>query len=222
MVALKTFENLKEERKQEIIKASLEEFAMNEYQTASLSNIIKKLGLAKGSFYRYFESKQSLYFYLLDHCINLRLKNDQKYITKEPDDFFDLMLLHIQSKIRFDQSQPLASIFFYNVLQERNSEELGNIRYISKQKALDIMESLIDGFVQKGQLRNDIDKKLLAWSVFESVLSFMNYIEHGFQQDFGENSRTLGKLYDMEESKLMEIARQFVEIQKNGISNKNE
>ena len=219
MVALKTFENLNEERKLEIIQASLEEFAMNEYGTASLSNIIKKLGLAKGSFYRYFENKQSLFFYVLDHCINLRIENDKNYITEEPEDFFDLMLLHIQSKIRFDQTQPLASIFFYNVLQERNSEELGNIRYISKQKGLDILEMTVDKFIEKGQLRTDMDAKLIAWSVFESVMSFMNYIEHRFQQDFGKNSKTLGKLYDMPEHELMDIAQQFVEIQKHGVSN---
>ena len=219
MVALKTFENLNEERKLEIIQASLEEFAMNEYGTASLSNIIKKLGLAKGSFYRYFENKQSLFFYVLDHCINLRIENDKNYITEEPEDFFDLMLLHIQSKIRFDQTQPLASIFFYNVLQERNSEELGNIRYISKQKGLDILEMTVDKFIEKGQLRTDMDAKLIAWSVFESVMSFMNYIEHRFQQDFGKNSKTLGKLYDMPEHELMNIAQQFVEIQKHGVSN---
>lgn len=219
MVALKTFENLNEERKLEIIQASLEEFAMNEYRMASLSNIIKKLGLAKGSFYRYFENKQSLYFYVLDYCINLRIENDKKYITQEPQDFFDLMLLHIQSKIRFDQTQPLASIFFYNVLQERNSEELGNIRYISKQKGLDILEMTVDKFIEKGQLRTDMDAKLIAWSVFESVMSFMNYIEHRFQQDFGKNSKTLGKLYDMPEHELMNIAQQFVEIQKHGVSN---
>ncbi|MCB0504618.1 MAG: TetR/AcrR family transcriptional regulator [Cyclobacteriaceae bacterium] len=219
MVALKTFENLNEERKLEIIQASLEEFAMNEYGTASLSNIIKKLGLAKGSFYRYFENKQSLFFYVLDHCINLRIENDKNYITEEPEDFFDLMLLHIQSKIRFDQTQPLASIFFYNVLQERNSEELGNIRYISKQKGLDILEMTVDEFIKKGQLRTDMDAKLIAWSVFESVMSFMNYIEHRFQQDFGKNSKTLGKLYDMPEHELMDIAQQFVEIQKHGVSN---
>ena len=69
MVALRTFINLSPERQKEIIENSLKEFALNEYQTASISNIVTDLGIAKGSFYRYFESKKDLYFYLIDYCI---------------------------------------------------------------------------------------------------------------------------------------------------------
>ena len=64
MVALKTFKNLPPERQEEIILVSLEEFALHEYETASLSAIISKLDLAKGSFYRYFENKHRLLIYI--------------------------------------------------------------------------------------------------------------------------------------------------------------
>jgi TetR/AcrR family transcriptional regulator len=77
MVALKTFNNLTLKRREEIITACLEEFPLHEYETASLSNIVNMLGLAKGSFYRYFENKQSLYFFLLDDCTAARLRHDQ-------------------------------------------------------------------------------------------------------------------------------------------------
>ena len=100
MVALKTFINLPDERKEEIIQASLTEFAINDYQSASLSNIIKVLGLAKGSFYRYFENKQSLYYYLLDYCVQKRVENDNTVITTPPEDFFDLILLHLKAKLQ--------------------------------------------------------------------------------------------------------------------------
>lgn len=49
---LKTFENLPPERKKEIINAGLEEFSLHDFRSASLSKIIEKLGIAKGSFYR--------------------------------------------------------------------------------------------------------------------------------------------------------------------------
>ncbi|WOK04468.1 TetR/AcrR family transcriptional regulator [Imperialibacter roseus] len=220
MVALKTFNNLPQERQQEIIGVCLEEFAFNDYQSASLSTIIKKLNLAKGSFYRYFESKQSLYFYLLDYAVQQRLANDKGFIKQPPEDFFDLIILHFRAKVHFDKTQGVVSAFLYNVLREKNTEELGNIQAIRKQKALDIMYQLVDQYVENGQLRNDIDRKILAWHVLQTQLSIFEFMELHYQQDFRQNIQNNKQLYNLPEEELVAIARQFVEIQKNGFKNK--
>ncbi|CAD5262675.1 MULTISPECIES: TetR/AcrR family transcriptional regulator [unclassified Imperialibacter] len=220
MVALKTFNNLPQERQQEIIGVCLEEFAFNDYQSASLSTIIKKLDLAKGSFYRYFESKQSLYFYLLDYAVQQRLANDKGFIKQPPEDFFDLIILHFRAKVHFDKTQGVVSAFLYNVLREKNTEELGNIQAIRKQKALDIMYQLVDQYVENGQLRNDIDRKILAWHVLQTQLSIFEFMELHYQQDFRQNIQNNKQLYNLPEDELVAIAQQFVEIQKNGFKNK--
>jgi AcrR family transcriptional regulator len=220
MVALKTFNNLPQERQQEIIGVCLEEFAFNDYQSASLSTIIKKLDLAKGSFYRYFESKQSLYFYLLDYAVQQRLANDKGFIEQPPEDFFDLIILHFRAKVHFDKTQGVVSAFLYNVLREKNTEELGNIQAIRKQKALDIMYQLVDQYVENRQLRNDIDRKILAWHVLQTQLSIFEFMELHYQQDFRQNIQNNKQLYNLPEEELVAIAQQFVEIQKNGFKNK--
>ncbi|WP_339794316.1 TetR/AcrR family transcriptional regulator [uncultured Imperialibacter sp.] len=220
MVALKTFNNLTQERQQEIIGVCLEEFAFNDYQSASLSTIIKKLDLAKGSFYRYFESKQSLYFYLLDYAVQQRLANDKGFIKQPLEDFFDLIILHFRAKVHFDKTQGVVSAFLYNVLREKNTEELGNIQAIRKQKALDIMYQLVDQYVENGQLRNDIDRKILAWHVLQTQLSIFEFMELHYQQDFRQNIQNNKQLYNLPEDELVAIAQQFVEIQKNGFKNK--
>jgi len=220
MVALKTFNNLTQERQQEIIGVCLEEFAFNDYQSASLSTIIKKLDLAKGSFYRYFESKQSLYFYLLDYTVQQRLANDKGFIKQPPKDFFDLIILHFRAKVHFDKTQGVVSAFLYNVLREKNTEELGNIQALRKQKALDIMYQLVDQYVENGQLRNDIDRKILAWHVLQTQLSIFEFMELHYQQDFRQNIQNNKQLYNLPEDELVAIAQQFVEIQKNGFKNK--
>ena len=220
MVALKTFNNLTQERQQEIIGVCLEEFAFNDYQSASLSTIIKKLDLAKGSFYRYFESKQSLYFYLLDYAVQQRLANDKGFIKQPLEDFFDLIILHFRAKVHFDKTQGVVSAFLYNVLREKNTDELGNIQAIRKQKALDIMYQLVDQYVENGQLRNDIDRKILAWHVLQTQLSIFEFMELHYQQDFRQNIQNNKQLYNLPEDELVAIAQQFVEIQKNGFKNK--
>ena len=55
-----TFLNLPEEKRNRILDAAIQEFAANPYDVASISNIVRKVGIAKGSFYQYFEDKKDL------------------------------------------------------------------------------------------------------------------------------------------------------------------
>ena len=64
-----TFERLKSDKKQQFIEAAFEEFALHSFQEASLNRLVKKLGIAKGSVYQYFDDKQALYFYLKEYVI---------------------------------------------------------------------------------------------------------------------------------------------------------
>ena len=66
----KVFFNLRKEKRDAIVNAALKEFSENLFEKASLRSIIKKSGISIGSFYRYFESKDELYLYLLDFKFN--------------------------------------------------------------------------------------------------------------------------------------------------------
>src|SRR5665648_21665 len=64
-----TFINLPEEKKQKLLECAIEEFAKNDYQSASITKIVNRAGIAKGSLYQYFKDKQDLYNYLLELAI---------------------------------------------------------------------------------------------------------------------------------------------------------
>jgi len=60
-----TFLKLSDEKKRKIIEAGKEEFSKVNVAEASIKNIAEKAGIARGSFYQYFESKRDLLFYIL-------------------------------------------------------------------------------------------------------------------------------------------------------------
>lgn len=60
-----TFLNLKEEKKERIIKAALAEFTRVPMNQASVTNIVKEAKISRGSFYQYFGNKEALYQYLI-------------------------------------------------------------------------------------------------------------------------------------------------------------
>ena len=67
-----TFKNLPEEKRRQILNIAIKEFAAHPYNVASISKIVRKAGIAKGSIYQYFENKKGLYQYLV------KLSSDEK------------------------------------------------------------------------------------------------------------------------------------------------
>ena len=60
-----TFFNLPQEKRGIIINASIEEFAAYGLENASTNRIVKNSGIAKGSFYQYFEDKEDIFRHLM-------------------------------------------------------------------------------------------------------------------------------------------------------------
>src|ERR1041384_8406781 len=61
-----TFLNLPTEKREAIMNAAVEEFAEYGLENASTNRIVKNSGIAKGSFYQYFDDKQDVFMHLLD------------------------------------------------------------------------------------------------------------------------------------------------------------
>jgi AcrR family transcriptional regulator len=220
MAALKTFNNLTVERQEEIINVCLKEFSFHEYQSASLSTIVSNLNLAKGSFYRYFENKESLYLFLFEHCIGLRFKYDEAFIKNPPDDAFELIIRHFEAKIMFEAKYPLPSAFLYSVLHEKNNEILGGIQQKSSAMVLDYIKQLVVVQIGAGVIREDLDIDKLAFMIMHIQIIMTEYIELKYQLNFRDNIRNTETLHSIPHEELMIICKDFVEILKNGIVKK--
>lgn len=63
-----TFMKLSQEKKDKIIIAAKKEFSRVPFEETSIKNIVEEAGIARGSFYQYFDSKEDLLKYLMcDH-----------------------------------------------------------------------------------------------------------------------------------------------------------
>lgn len=85
-----TFFNLSQEKRNKITELALEEFALHDYRTASLSRIVEKAGISKGSMYQYFDDKKELYLYLVKLAADIKFKTIDRHISSsEVSDFFE-------------------------------------------------------------------------------------------------------------------------------------
>ena len=112
-----TFFNLPDEKRTTILDLAIEEFAHHDYKNASISHLVTRAGIAKGSFYQYFEDKRDLYLYL----IQLAGEEKKRFLEqKTPPNpgmhLFDFLKWAINEGARFEFSNPLLAQVAYRAL----------------------------------------------------------------------------------------------------------
>lgn len=73
----------KEERKEELILAAVELFNASGYENTYVSDIVKKVGVAQGTFYYYFESKEEILYSILEDFISRTAKSLEEAIKQQ-------------------------------------------------------------------------------------------------------------------------------------------
>ena len=69
-----TFNNLPANKRKLVQNICLEEFSSHSFAEASVSRMVKALGIAKGSIYQYFKDKFDLYTYLIQISLDRKYK----------------------------------------------------------------------------------------------------------------------------------------------------
>lgn len=218
-MASQTFKNLAQERQEEILLIAYEEFALKGYDSASLSEIVKKCNLAKGSFYRYFLSKKDLYTYLVEDASQKRLKNLDDLLNADKPDFFELIKQNFFEKVKFDLDNPVIGGFLYKIMHEKDNNEVSEIISGLYAQIRARTKSIIESEQFKNQLL-DIDADLLTFQVFHMQLWLYDYVAHIFKIDYEANIKNKKPVLSVSEENLKNVIDRAVYILQNGIKPK--
>ena len=213
---LKTFENLNEERREEIIDTCLEEFSLYDYREASLTRIIKRLGLAKGSFYRYFSSKKELYAYLIEYGKRATFELFKEIFHHPVKDILEAWVSFYLVCAEQDNAHPLIGYFGYKVSREKNNPILKDVPLASKKKGLAELRDLFEEQQAKGRLRKDVDADLLIFILLQVQEGFIDYLALKYNIDFEENIRKKKPLFPLRREVLKRELEAFAMILREG------
>lgn len=206
---LKTFYNLPEERQEEITNICLTEFATNDYESTSLSNIIRKLGLAKGSFYRYFETKLDLYSYLFKFAKEKFQEQNVQILKDEKRDFFEAWLDYCMAAISIEKRHPLCLRFLSRVSAERRPELFGDKEVNKTELKILFFKDIIEFHQKAGNIRDDLDSELLA-SFLNTVRDSMRaYFTFKYKMDFDPKSKSEGPIFNISDELLEKELKTF-------------
>ena len=155
-----TFFKLSEEKKRKIIEAGKEEFSKVSLEEASIKNIAEKAGIARGSFYQYFESKKDLLYFILEENRETIEKKLNTIIREVNGDIFALyvaMYDDMTSKCFDNRNQDIYRRIFENV--KTNDDSLYEGIEYEKERYLLNLESLINK--QNLKIETDLDYDLM-------------------------------------------------------------
>ncbi len=165
-----TFDNLPDEKRQRIEAAAIEEFAEQGFQGASISQIVSQAGIAKGSFYQYFENKRDLFLHLVDLVAQEKTAYFESRQPPQIDlDFFAKLHWMFAVGMEFNLTRPrlnqaVARVLFGDgMIYTEMFEEL-------RQGSAASLRRLIEQGIDRQEIDPAVDPQTAAF-VFETLLN---------------------------------------------------
>ncbi len=176
IMAMKTFDNLSRERREQILDRCYAEFAEKGYEGASIAAIISDLGLARGSFYRYFEDKIHLYKYLYTSAIEASLR-EYSHKPGEPErDFLETWKALFMKAVEKTGGYPAYLHFLSRASQERRPEIYLDPEIRGFDKRMRMVEGVLSDGQKKGKVRADVDPRLMSLVFLQSRYALGQYM----------------------------------------------
>lgn len=171
-----TFFNLPEEKRQRIIDAAVLEFSKSHYNKVTIDGIVGGAGIPKGSFYQYFENKDDLYTYTFSQIGDRKkdtLEKTEQYIDTLT--FREYLLKMLEDATEFEDEDlvliQLKDKFMNECPQEVRRKVLKN----EIPKSYRLLEKVLTAYIQKGELKEDLDVKVAAYIITTCTVNLENY-----------------------------------------------
>jgi AcrR family transcriptional regulator len=197
-----TFHNLPEEKREKIVNAAIEEFAEYGLENASTNRIVSNSGIAKGSFYQYFEDKKDIFMHLL------RVIEEEKiefFKDKHPPvgnmDTFQYFRWMIKTGMEFNTKHPLLTQAVSRVMFAEGlyyGQTFAEIR----ERTTRALKAAIEQAIQNGEVDPSVDVELAVmvmetWSNAISTYIINEGMKHKDIMKWVRSSKTQEKIDKM-------------------------
>ncbi len=158
-----TFFNLAENKRETIEQAALDEFAQYGYDAASVNRIVEKSGIAKGSFYQYFEDKKDVFLHLMNETVRKKLDYISPVVVnyQEHGLFVVIRELFI-SGLAYARDNPKGIKIADWLIRNTHHEVYQELLKSSGTASDDFYVTLFKQAQERGEIREDLDIKFIG------------------------------------------------------------
>jgi len=177
------FFELNDEKKQNILDISRIEFVENGYELASTNRIIKAAKIAKGSLFKYFNSKEELYLDIIDISINNMIRDTSNEYANLPDDLFEMILRCSEIEFNWYIKNKYEYIIIRNAFRKDNPLYKKLINKYGRSSE-EMFFTLLDGVnTDNFSAEPDMILNTLKWFLNSFNEEFLSELEEGFSCD---------------------------------------
>ena len=207
-----TFLNLTEAKRNRFIEVALKEFSDNNFERASINQIIKELGIARGSVYQYFEDKLDLWLFLKKYSEQEKLKYIIKVNRTDYTSFWDYYRALYISGIDFDLESPLCSRFLYRIGFKENSPELDKYLNTWKNKANEMFTVWVNEEKKKGAFNKKLSTELIVHFLITMSLSIADLLQTKYKVDFDKNIKSGKPIYAKNKKQFISAVNDLISV----------
>jgi AcrR family transcriptional regulator len=183
-----TFFNLPEDKRQRILDCAVVEFAEHDFHSASISKIVSRSGIAKGSLYQYFVDKADLYKYLLEYAAQVKADVMARAMPQPVEmDLFQTLRFLFKEMLKFQHLHPnLAKLGNRAIFGK--SPLPAEILQQSANSSNRYFEELIRQGINRGEIRPEINPAMAAMMFTSAITGLAQQIStlppETLEQDF--------------------------------------
>lgn len=161
-----TFERLEEEKRERIMSAAAEEFASHGFHKASVNRMVGQLGIAKGSLFKYFGTKQGLFEYLFKRALS-RIKAPLKDVRTRTEgmDFFVRLRAVSLAVGDFVAAHPRAYRIYLKMLFQEDFPMRDTVLRAVRDEFADFLGPIVQRAQEAGELRPDLPTEAVIFHV---------------------------------------------------------
>ena len=171
-----TFFNLPEEKRERVIQVALEEFAQHGYAQASVSRMVRRAGIAKGSIYQYFDDKKDLYLYLIRLVGEAKVRFMAQEKPPAGRDFFEDFRGQLLAGARFGLASPRNQLYVQVASKMYASPIRDEMLAKMKEMSEAYLADLVRAAQEKGQIRTDVPVELVTYFLNAVMSEFHRYV----------------------------------------------
>lgn len=170
------------------MESAINEFAGTAYEAASISKIVENAGIAKGSYYQYFESKEDLYGFVIQEAGRIK----KGYLSLEPGKMESMRTMDIirefyRGAVAFAGDNPKIAAIGNGIFRERKTLFESSGLKDSYRNSVAFFADLIRKGISKGDVDTKVDPEVAAVLFIELnfaiVEMFLQKNAEGFRTD---------------------------------------
>ncbi len=157
------FFDLKKEKQDRMINASLKMFALHGYAHASTDDIVKEAGISKGLLFHYFISKLGLYSFIYDYSVRYMMLELSTGVSAKETDYFMLI-----SQIKLSQLQVMKNYPYMLQFLNKSREEIVSEALVETEDKREVLAGLYEEILQRADLtsfKKETDVGLLTKTI---------------------------------------------------------